>query len=750
MGLLATFIPKQVGAACTYTCGDCYQGMKLCTTGSFYCDSIYGCPPYSVIFCYDKQIACTGALTPTVVLNQCPAGTYGCNQNSQPGFCCPVGGPSPTSNPVPTGTGGCPGSATCPASYCGWAANSCGGTCACNECEMCTLKCGQVKDCGGTCTNTDSGIPGTVSIVSPNGSAASPTVTGDSTPLLQWAAVAGLADRYYIEMLNSSNAVVWSRYVNTIATTSVDSGITLTPGSVYHWRIRAENTTCSTQVGAWSASGYVRLNSVPTISCVVHKNSNGVNVAWEAGNRDHIMNNSFTSTALPRRVTFQICVNDVDGFADIASAVVQWNGTTYPMTLGAGSGTGLTATVTVDFAAGANGTAALPISYDAKDVATAGSPVSWTASGYSFKVWTGNVAVSGNMYDSSDSALGAQCPSGEGFNILATAPMNFNYADFTPTVGTLVRVNATNDSAYSGGSVIWGKTYSAAPNADIVGGTILNRWIDLGVGTTSCGTQLVVNSTVTSPYNAGPALKVDFSTASAQPSWFQVSGGGIQAVGAVSAMVPTTCGLDATCVGAIAKTNNTMISASSISNGGCLLGDPGCQYGDPNDWYRATSTLSSSEKYDYRYFYDRYFIGYGGGVTLPANATMTNVKADGGNGVYFINGDFTVNENNTVTVGQSLLVIVKGKITFSQGVTSAQGIFVADGGMLANGTAASALLINGSLYSSSSTGDITFTRTFTNLIDNNNKPAVLVTYRPDIMFNLPGGLLKVLSGWRQN
>lgn len=239
-------------------------------------------------------------------------------------------------------------------------------------------------------------------------------------------------------------------------------------------------------------------------------------------------------------------------FGYISLANMQWNGVTYNMALGAGAGTGRTATVTIDFTGADNGSAALPISFDSKDVTTAGNPVSWTASGYSFKVWDGNVPVSGNTYDSSDSALGAQCPTGEGFNSLAPATMNFNYADFTPTVGTLVRANATNDNSYSGGLVTWGKTYLAAPNSDLVGGSVVNRWIDLGVGTTSCGAQLALNNTVVSPYSASPALKVDFSTAAAQPAWFQVSDGGIQAGGSVSAMVPTTCGLDVSCVGAIA------------------------------------------------------------------------------------------------------------------------------------------------------------------------------------------------------
>lgn len=41
---------------------------------------------------------------------------------------------------------------------------------------------------------------------------------------------------------------------------------------------------------------------------------------------------------------------------------------------------------------------------------------------------------------------------------------------------------------------------------------------------------------------------------------------------------------------------------------------------------------------------------------------MTNVKVSGGVGVYFINGDFTVNENNALPVGQSLFIIAKGVI----------------------------------------------------------------------------------------
>jgi hypothetical protein len=562
--------------------------------------------------------------------------------------------------------------------------------------------------------------------------------------------VAGVADRYYIEMLDGSNTVVWSRYVNTIGTTGVDTGITLTPGQTYHWHIRAENTTCATEVGAWSSFGYVKLNSTPTISCFIYKNSNGTTVAWDSGNRGQIMNPSFTGTGSPRSVTFEACVEDADGGSDITSANIQWNGTTYPMTLGTPSGTGLTASVTINFPAASNGNSALPISFGSKDVTTNANPLVWTATGYSFKVWDGSVAASGTMYDSSDSALGAQCPSGQGFNTPAGASMNFNWADFTPTVGTAVRINATSDSAYSGGNIVWGKTYLAAPNSDIVGGSVIDRWIDLSVGTTNCGNQVTVNSPVADPYAASPSVKVDFSTASGQPGWYQVSNGGIQAVGSVTNIVPVTCGLDVSCTGAMTVANNTMVSGSSINNGGCVLGSANCQYGNPNNWYRIPGTLSSAEKYDYRYFYDRYFVGYGAGMTLPANSTMTVVKANSGTGVFFIDGNFNVNENNVVASGQTLFIIAKGAINFDQAVTQSQGIFVADGGITVSGTNAAALVIGGSLYSANSSGNISFTREFTSAVENNNKPATVVNYRPDLIFNLPGSMLKVLSGWKQN
>jgi len=205
------FASKEVSAECIYDCQECYQGQQLCTGGGLGNCIQDPCPPYPFSWCYDYFEACPGQPTPTGGLTQCGIGFYGCNQNGQPGFCCPVGLPTPVPTSGPGGPGCVP---ACGGAYCGWEDNGCGENCACNECATCTPACGQAMDCGGNCANTDSGVPGVVSIVSPNGTAASPTITGDSTPALQWGAVGGLADRYFIELLEGTNAVVWSRYVN--------------------------------------------------------------------------------------------------------------------------------------------------------------------------------------------------------------------------------------------------------------------------------------------------------------------------------------------------------------------------------------------------------------------------------------------------------------------------------------------------------------------------------------------------------
>ena len=68
-------------------------------------------------------------------------------------------------------------------------------------------------------------------------------------------------------------------------------------------------------------------------------------------------------------------------------------------------------------------------------------------------------------------------------------------------------------------------------------------------------------------------------------------------------------------------------------------------------------------------------------------------------------------------------------------------------GFEASGTSADQLVINGIVYSSE--GDIKLSRGYIDESVNNTNPAVLVNYRPDLMFNMPPTVVGALSNWRE-
>jgi hypothetical protein len=208
-------------------------------------------------------------------------------------------------------------------------------------------------------------------------------------------------------------------------------------------------------------------------------------------------------------------------------------------------------------------------------------------------------------------------------------------------------------------------------------------------------------------------------------------------------MVPPTCALSGTCIPAIStetsagQNDNGLVAGSPISNNsGCAMGSV-CFYSTPNGGYKSANTLSSADKYSYQTLYDLYFVSQGAGTTLAGGSNMSDVVSAGGVGVFFIKGNFNVNVDNAVGLGSYLMVIADGSITFDQTVANSAGIFVADNGITASGSSASQLLIQGLLYSPSSGGTIKLSRGFTDKTDNNTKPAVLVKYRSDFIFNMP-------------
>jgi hypothetical protein len=92
------------------------------------------------------------------------------------------------------------------------------------------------------------------------------------------------------------------------------------------------------------------------------------------------------------------------------------------------------------------------------------------------------------------------------------------------------------------------------------------------------------------------------------------------------------------------------------------------------------------------------------------------------------------------------MVVVKGEITVNSSVNNMAGYFVSDGSVSASGIGGS-LAVDGLLYSSNS--NVNLSRSYTEKSENNNKPAVIINYRPDLLFSMPSRLSKILSGWTE-
>lgn len=138
-------------------------------------------------------------------------------------------------------------------------------TMTCTETVTCTPRCGQQKVCGGSCLNTDSGVPSAPTSLVPQGTSTAPvTYLNTATNVtLSWGAPAtgqSLIDNYYVEILNSAGtAVLWSTITANNSTFSVNRSMsTFVAGTSYRWRVRAQNNTCGTQNGAFS-TGYFRI-----------------------------------------------------------------------------------------------------------------------------------------------------------------------------------------------------------------------------------------------------------------------------------------------------------------------------------------------------------------------------------------------------------------------------------------------------------------------------------------------------------
>ena len=503
------------------------------------------------------------------------------------------------------------------------------------------------------------------------------------------------------------------------------------------------NTTCSdsTCLGSCDIYCYGLLScSDPTFNSLVLKNSLSVTVAPQTGDRNHICQYGFSSTVLNRRAIIEVNVGDPDGYANISTVQLRWNGTVYNMSFVSGVGNSPLYSATVDFGVGQNNSGTYPFEVNIIDANAKTS--GWVDTGRNWKVWDCLVPVSGSLYDGSS---GQACNT-TGFTLLVDASLNFSSLIFDGTTDDVV-ANVSVPARYGPNALIWSIDYLpifnggsvANPDGNLGASGRMTRLIDLGTGTTYCpaSTQLDIRNSV-SAYSTNPSAQVDFSFIREQEGWFQVAGAGVKSRGELSSGVPVTA-LPAIRALSISGTNasNGLVSFASFSN---INGyNDSSAYGSPNNWWINRNT-NSSNNYNYQYFYNTFLVNGGIGVS------GANWNAKPSSGVYFVNGDLTINSDFSLAAGETIMVIVRGKITIADSVSLLDGIYIADGGIDVLGESVNQLVINGMLYSR---GGIRLARSYVDKGLNNDSPAIKVNYRPDLIFNLPGSLMRVLSGWRE-
>lgn len=655
-----------------------------------------------------------------------------------------------------------------------------GNVSGCKECEACTIKCGQSRDCNANCASTDTGNPSSVTPQSPLGlNLGTAKVINDTTAVsLTWVAnTDSLTDSYdyKVSKVGSPDTLLVDKVIAGKASTNV--GVTGSYDNAYYWAIKALNTTCSstgvgrTYASTWSSDNYFRFNRTPIFSNqipganLILQNYAAVVVPIENTGTGVSGNQSCQSIfGNINNMNFVLTVGDSDGGDEISQVSLMMNdvgGTRFlatidniessPVSSISGAGVGFTGGVTLSAINGTSRSVTFPIHFDnnytylsdllVRVIDIYGADSEWIDTRRYLKVWDCQVPSSGSLFDSSD--VIQSCPV-SGYTNLATAAMNFQTLNYNLISGINGDVSANpvlpashNETLY------WGSQYNPVFNADINGSTPLQRIISLDVAVTSpiCSTTVSLDQAKISAYTNNPRLQIDYSSVRNQDAWYQVSGAGIGASNTILDSVPPTCPLNLSCTPAVSisnasigNTNNGLVAGRTLSNNsGCSS----CSLSNPTNWNINKNVFG--DKITYAQLYESYNRKLGLGYTGTLGAGST--------GVVFVNGDLNINSDIVVATTNPLIVVVSGKITINQLVNRVDGIYVADGDIVAAGNSTTQLGINGSLYSSS--GDISLTRSYTNPANNNTSPAVLVTYRPDLLINIPGSFAKVLSGFRE-
>jgi hypothetical protein len=219
--------------------------------------------------------------------------------------------------------------------------------------------------------------------------------------------------------------------------------------------------------------------------------------------------------------------------------------------------------------------------------------------------------------------------------------------------------------------------------------------------------------------------KVDKS----QNTWFQSQKGSVLAKGTVKNDVPASCPPATSC--------RTVLELSGIVASGENINSPLSDADNTRNFIPKNLVMN---QYNYDYFYKKYFTDRNVGVTFTVDEDWTTNFGDsiGNTGVVFVKGDLTI--KNDIDTNGFLMLIASGTITIENNVDTVNAMLVADKiEALGDGNQ---LTINGLVYGNQS---VRLVRNMGSL--NKASPGVLVTYNPNLIFNLPKEVNKKIVKW---
>ncbi|MDD2482861.1 MAG: hypothetical protein PHE32_03455 [Candidatus Shapirobacteria bacterium] len=551
------------------------------------------------------------------------------------------------------------------------------------------------------------------------------TCTGTKTPVNNIIGACGTANGGTYSSLPASNLCA----VGTINWTD-----NIGSDGLYKWTCSGSNGTCVAAQTLDTPCSAVRDNP-PAFSTLVIENINNTVVAAETDNRNHICQSDFTSTSSPTTARFVVTYSDAQGGADINNIQLTLGSQVFNYSSISRSGNNVTAIFDITTAQ-ISSTDLQKITVSASDVNVYTGSVVTTDTNRSFKYWNCNVPVSGNIFDGSGANPSVYCPSPSiGFSSYVN-DINFKNLTFKNAAAGDKNMTLTSLHSFSstGNDLVWGKSYTLDFNDDIKmnESTIKMRFN----GNSSCQSNIALTGTSPiSPYDSSVSLTVDFSGVVNQDPWWQTVGGGVVSNFGIANRVPVTC-TTANCK----ISPSGLISAPNISNAGR---DP---LSNAQAWYyQSAAAKLVINNTNYNYFLSQYHNKNSIGTILTGDKTITSLSDLGSdpNNIFFVNGNLTIN-GNILKSGNFLMIIVSGNISIANNVTQVDGILVANN-ITAAGTNTTALTFNGSLYAAS---DINFSGRDLGGSNNNLNPAVVVNHNPQMIFNLPGSLAKVLTNWQ--